>query len=122
MLNFRFEKSGDFGVLTFDGELTAEHAGGLKEALMVSLDNAEHVLVNFEKVTEIDPDCLQLFSSTCGRLARLKKRLTLTGACPEIFKKTEGLGECCSFINFVSGKGEIAVDDSFRAVGTGAIA
>ncbi|MCL4456681.1 MAG: STAS domain-containing protein [Nitrospirae bacterium] len=120
MLNFRFEKSGDFGVLTFDGELTAEHAGGLKEALMVSLDNAEHVVVDFEKVTEIDEDCLQLFSTTCGRLARLKKCLTLTGACPEIFKKTTELIEANNFIKFVNGKRDVAVDDSFRAVEAGA--
>ncbi len=116
MLNFRFEKSGDFGVLTFDGELTAEHAGGLKEALMVSLDNAEHVVVNFEKVTEIDGHCLRLFSMTRRKSARLKKCLTLTGARPEIFKKTMELIGCNGFIDFVNGKGDIAVDDSFRAV------
>lgn len=116
MLNFRFEKSGNFGVLTFDGELTAEHAGGLKEALMVSLDNAEHVLVDFEKVTEIDADCLQLFSTTCSRLTRLKKRLTLTGACPEIFKKTAELIESNSFIKFVNGKRDIAAVETDAVV------
>lgn len=116
MLNFRFEKSGNFGVLTFDGELTAEHAGGLKEALMVSLDNAEHVLVDFEKVTEIDADCLQLFSTTCGRLARLKKRLTLTGVCPEIFKKTTELIESNSFIKFVNGKRDVEAVEADAAV------
>lgn len=116
MLNFRFEKSGDFGVLTLDGELTAEHAGGLKEALMVSLDNAEHVVVNFDKVTEIDADCLKLFSTTYDRLTRLKKRLTLTGACPEIFKKTTELIESNGFIKFVSGKTDVAAVEADAAV------
>ncbi|MEW6739359.1 MAG: STAS domain-containing protein [Nitrospirota bacterium] len=91
MLGFRFEKTGDFGILTFDGEITAQHADRLKEALMVSLDNAEHVVVNFEKVSEIDVDCLCLFYTTWGMLARLKKRLTLTGINPEMYKRIEGL-------------------------------
>jgi anti-anti-sigma factor len=89
MLNFKFEKAGDFGILSFDGELTAQHADRLKEALMVSLDNAEHVVVNFEKVSEIDVDCLFLFYTTWGMLARLKKRLTLTGISPEMYKRVE---------------------------------
>jgi anti-anti-sigma factor len=79
MLNFKFEKAGDFGILSFDGELTAQHADRLKEALMVSLDNAEHVVVNFEKVSEIDVDCLFLFYTTWGMLARLKIYFLLCG-------------------------------------------
>ena len=52
--------------------------------------------------------------------ARLKKCLTLTGACPEIFKKTTELIEANNFIKFVNGKRDVAVDDSFRAVEAGA--
>ncbi len=102
MLSFRFEKTGDFGMLTFNGELTVQNVDRLKEALMVSLSNAEHVVVNFEKVSKIDEDCLCLFYSTSGILSRLKKHLTLIGVCPDTFKKVASIIECSNFINTVT--------------------
>jgi len=89
MLNFRFETSGDLGLLIFDGELTGERIGRLKEALMISLDNAEHVVVSFDKVTKIDPVCISLFSLFCKKSKKLKKRLTLIGMQPETYKQME---------------------------------
>lgn len=89
MTSFRFEKSGGLGIVTFDGELTAEFAGRLKEALMVSLDNAEHVVINCERVTKIDRICMHLLSLACRKSKRLKKRITLTGIHPETYGQIE---------------------------------
>lgn len=91
MISFKFEKSGGFGLLTFDGELTEDRAGKLKEALMISMDNAEHVVVSFEKVTKIDLLCIQLFSIAYKRSKKLKKRLTFIGMHPEKYKALEGI-------------------------------
>jgi anti-anti-sigma regulatory factor len=89
MLNFNFEKSGDLGLLIFDGELTEERISRLKEALMISMHNAEHVVVDFKQVTKIDPVCISLFSLLCKKSKKLKKRLTLIGMQPETYKQME---------------------------------
>lgn len=88
-MNFRFEKSGGFGLLSFDGELTVECADRLKEALMVSMDNAEHLVISFKNVTKIDCICLRLFCNAYRKSERLRKRLTLTGISPEMYKRVE---------------------------------
>jgi anti-anti-sigma regulatory factor len=76
-------------LLIFDGELTDERADRLKEALMLSLDNAEHVVVSFEKVTKIDLNCIQLFYAAYKKSRKLKKRLTLIGVNPNTHKRLE---------------------------------
>jgi anti-anti-sigma factor len=91
-MNFNFEKTGTLGLLTFDGELTEERSDRLKEALMVSLDNAEHVVVNFENVTKIDFICVQLFCQALKKAKRLKRHLTLTGMQEDAYKKIEEAG------------------------------
>jgi anti-anti-sigma factor len=75
------------GFLNLNGELTAEGAGRLKEALLISMDNAEHVVVNFANVTRIDSVCMRLFGIAYKKSKRLKKRVTLTGIEPETFNR-----------------------------------
>ncbi len=87
MIDFKMEDSGNIGVLTMDGELTIQCADELKTVLIRSLDNVEHVVLNFKEVTEMDLSCLQLFCSACRTSAGLNKRLTLTGNHPEAFKR-----------------------------------
>lgn len=86
MLNFSFEKSGCVGLLSFDGELTGERAGGLKEAIMISLDNAEHVVVDFEKVTKIDSICIKLIMLAYNKAKVLKKKIIFRGVHPGKYK------------------------------------
>lgn len=83
MTDFRFEKSGNYGILSLAGELTSGCSGRLKEALMVSLENAEHVVVNLKKVTKIDALCVHVFALACRKARQLKKQLILTGIQPE---------------------------------------
>ncbi len=73
MLNFMFDKSDGLGLLTFDGELTAEYA--------------EHVVVNLDKVTRIDLICIQLLRLAYEKSKRLKKWLTLICTHPETYEQ-----------------------------------
>lgn len=78
-MNCKYENFGETGLLTFDGELNAQCSDDLMEVLMVSLGNSEHLVVDLENVTVLDPSCLKLFSIASRTSSRLKKRLTLTG-------------------------------------------
>lgn len=89
MIYFYFKKIEDVGILTFHGDLTEDLASGLIEALMVSLSNAEHVVVNFERVTRIDNACIYLLSLAHRKSERLKKKLTLTGINFELHTRVE---------------------------------
>lgn len=86
MMNFTFEKSGDVGILTFDGELDAGRIDELKAALMLSMNNAGHIILNFEKVTRLDDSCFKLLCSAHQISAKLNKRMTFASFSPHIFK------------------------------------
>lgn len=79
-MNFTFERSNDIGVLTIDGKLTGKRAADLKAALMISLNNSSHLILNMEKVTELDRTCLNLLNAAWSVSSKLNKRLTLIGA------------------------------------------
>ncbi|MCL4490600.1 MAG: STAS domain-containing protein [Nitrospirae bacterium] len=78
-MDFNVEQSGAVGVMTIGGELTVQHADELKAALMRSLDAVDHLILNLDKVTEIDLSCLQLLCSAHRTSTELKKQLTITG-------------------------------------------
>ena len=78
-MNCKYEKSGETGLLIFDGELNAHCSDALMEVLMLSVADSEHLVVDLEKVTVLDPLCFKIFGIACKTAARLKKRLTLTG-------------------------------------------
>ena len=90
MTDFVFEREGEIGVLNFFGTLTGESVAGLRQGLMISLENADYVIVDFRNVTGLDPCCLQMFCSAHQISLRSKKRLLLTGLKPEVFC---GVGE-----------------------------
>ena len=102
MLNFMFEKSDGLGLLTFDGELTAEFADRVKEALMIALENAEHVVVNLDKVTRIDLICIQLLRLAYEKSKRLKKWLTLICTHPETYEQLKVVGKFKFNLNLMS--------------------
>jgi anti-anti-sigma factor len=78
-MDFSIEQSGSVGVMTIGGELTVQHADELKAALMRSLDAVDHLILNFDRVTEIDLSCLQLLCSAHRTSAKLRKQLTIAG-------------------------------------------
>lgn len=78
-MDYRYENSGETGILTFKGELNAQCSDALMEVLMMSLGNSEHLVVDLERVTSLDPSCVKLLRIACKTSALLKKRVTLTG-------------------------------------------
>ena len=92
-MNFTFEKSNDVGVLTFDGKLTSKRAADLKAALMISLNNSCHVILNMERVTELDHTCIKLLRAAINIAKKLNKRITLISLSRDLFRKAYGAGE-----------------------------
>ena len=87
MINFTFRKSGTVGVLTLSGELTKQHAVELRTILLVSLDNSESLLLNFEKVIAVDSFCCGILYSASLIALRLNKHFRSTGAWPEMLHR-----------------------------------
>jgi anti-anti-sigma regulatory factor len=94
-LNFKFELSGYVGILKIYSDLTPTSSEGFGEALKMSLNLADHVIVNLEKVKEFDLVCLKVLCSTYKRSKKLKKLLTpVARAMPSIKSKLESSGYC----------------------------
>lgn len=91
-MNFTFEKSNDVGVLTIDGKLTSKRAADLKAALMISLNNSCHVILNMERVTELDNTCLKLLRAAVSISDKLNKRITLVSLSRDLFRQASGAG------------------------------
>lgn len=77
-----FEKSGDKGVLKFEGELTLTYASEMRAALIKALIDADHVGIDFGSVTEADLSCLQLLCSAHRTSLKLNKHLIFVGSLP----------------------------------------
>ena len=92
-MNFTFEKSNDVGVLTFDGKLTSKRAADLKAALMISLNNSCHLILNMERVTELDNTCLKLLRAAVSISNKLNKRITLVSLSRDLFRQASGAGQ-----------------------------
>ncbi|MBZ0157103.1 MAG: STAS domain-containing protein [Alphaproteobacteria bacterium] len=86
-MRFAFEQCGDIGLLTCHGELTTQHTGELKAALMKALDSVDHLIFNLEKVTVIDTACFQLLCMAHRISRSLNKRITFTGIRHKPFKR-----------------------------------
>jgi ABC-type transporter Mla MlaB component len=84
----RFEQSGSTGVLTFSGELTVEHVGEMRTALIQALTDVDCVEMDFSGVTEVDLFCLQLLCSVHRTSLRLNKRVNFIGSQPAKFRET----------------------------------
>jgi anti-anti-sigma factor len=74
-----FEIWEDMGVLTLRGEIDRKRQSVLKEALMVSLENSQHILINMELVTSIDDQCLQIIDAARERARTMNKRMAFCG-------------------------------------------
>lgn len=86
-MEYKLEQSGAMGILTIDGELTVQYAHELKSALLKSLDNVDHLVLNLAKVTSIDLSCLQLLCSAHRTSGKLNKQLSLIGDRPEALQQ-----------------------------------
>ncbi len=86
MKNFIYRREGDFGVLTFFGDITRDRKEELQEALIVSIHHSERLIVNFKRVTKLDAFCLQQICIAHRMARKMKKRLILTGHYTKIFR------------------------------------
>ena len=59
----KFESSNEDGVLTLDGDLTVNRAEELHAMLLRALDKANHLVVKFDSITEVDLSFFQLLHS-----------------------------------------------------------
>jgi anti-anti-sigma regulatory factor len=84
----RFEKTGSSRVLTFSGELTVEHAGAMRTALIQALTDSDHVEMDFSSVTGVDLSCLQLLCSAHRTSLRSNKRINFVGSQPAKLRET----------------------------------
>ncbi len=84
----QFKQSGSSGVLTFSGELTVEHVGEMRTALIQALTDADHVEMDFSGVVEVDIFCLQLLCSAHRTSIRLNKRVNVLESQLAKFRET----------------------------------
>ena len=97
MISFQVKGSGNLGIVTLKGELTADRADELRDFLRRAFDQVNHVVLNLENVTMVDISCLHWFCSAHRMALMWKKCLTLAGNWTELFKraiKTAGSLRC----------------------------
>ncbi len=95
IMAFSFEKKGSVGTLKCEGSLGADRAQTLKDALMVSIDNADHVVVNCGKVKTIDSHCIQIFCAAHRIAVRADKKLMITGIDPDFSPSPQEISDLC---------------------------
>lgn len=93
MVDFRFERSGDIGLLSLNGDLGMHCFEDLMAVLMSSLGNSEHLVIDLKHVKAFDQSFMRLLCVACRTSSKLKKRLTLAG------KKTNCSGNMHATIN-----------------------
>jgi anti-anti-sigma regulatory factor len=76
-MNFSFDQIGNFGIFTFQGDLTAGQEDDLKIILMRAIHSIDRAVLNFKKVPRIDFDCLELLRRAYYTSVRLKNPLIL---------------------------------------------
>lgn len=89
-MGFKFEASGEEGILKVDGEISILCAGEFKNALTNSLERSNCLMLDLEAVSGMDVSCLQLICSAHRKAVLSEKQLILRGrlsdACRQIVK------------------------------------
>jgi len=92
---FSFEKKGAVGMLKCAGGLDADQAQTLRDALMVCIENADHVVVNCGGVKTIDSQCIQIFCAAHRMAVSADKKLMLTGIAPDLNPSPQEISNLC---------------------------
>ena len=85
-MNFSFDQQGYVGVLKFYGELSLKREGELTEALILSLDNTDYLVVNLQNVSVSNCASLIPILSAHDNATRQNKSLKLIGVDNETVK------------------------------------
>lgn len=94
-MSFSFEKKGAVGTLKCKGGLDADQVQTLRDALMVCIDNADHVVVNCGGVKVIDSQCIQIFCTAHRMAVRADKKLIITGMDPDLIPTPQEINNLC---------------------------
>jgi anti-anti-sigma factor len=86
MADMKIKKNGNKNTLDLSGELNINCAQELKNALVQTLKNADHVVLNLADVTGMDLSCLQLLCSAHKTSAKSKKSFVMNAALPDALK------------------------------------
>jgi ABC-type transporter Mla MlaB component len=79
------------GRLILQGELTVNQVARLRDELLMALETADKISLDFEAVTEIDLSVLQLCCSAHRTAVKMKKCLELIDSPMEVAKNIAGL-------------------------------
>ncbi len=85
-MKFSFEQQGYVGVLKFYGKLTLHRLSELKEALMVSLNNTDYLVVNLQNVSISNCASLIPVLSAHNNAMRHNKSVKVIGVDDETIK------------------------------------
>jgi anti-anti-sigma regulatory factor len=94
LMNYYFKQSEHLGIIIFQDYITLQREDELREALMISLDNVEHLLIYFQKLNEINDSFVQLLCSVYRYGKRANKRLTLIGSESDTLRKFIHESDC----------------------------
>jgi len=85
-MNYCFRQSGHLGLLTFLGDFTMDRTEEVNEAIMVSVNLVDHLVVSFEKPDELSPEYIQVLCSWHSRCQQLNKRMSIISSLSENIK------------------------------------
>jgi anti-anti-sigma factor len=81
-----FKKSNNKGVVSFNGDMTVQHAAEIRDVLIKALEETDEVLLDFEQVGTVDLSALQLMCSAHRTAVVLKKTLAYAGVPPDTYR------------------------------------
>ena len=92
-MDLKFEKHGTVGIFNFSGELTNEIEQKLQVVLLRAAYSIERSVLNFKKVSRIDPKCLQLLKQAYATSLRLHNPLIFTDLHGKYLKEISGTAQ-----------------------------
>lgn len=92
-MNITGEQAFHKNVLSFSGVLNEEHAEKIWVSLFTALGKANHVELNFEKVTDVDLTCIEPLCLAQRMATKLNKKIVIIGKRPERLIKLFDEGE-----------------------------
>ena len=86
-MEFERTRSEDLEVLKLEGRCTIEQANDLKALLIETLESGNGLMLDVERVSEIDITCLQLFCAAHRAFLKSNRKLSLNDNLPECFRR-----------------------------------
>ncbi len=88
MFDYEVLTTASDNTLIINGKLTIENAAELQKILRKTLGEADNLIINLEKVTEVDMSCLQLLCSAHKTFIDNNKSFAITANTSESFTET----------------------------------